>query len=1593
MTMPPSGVKSEMDEEALIEAEIRQQLEIIDLDSDDPNNNIDDCQSIERPLQNLEDRNGDTLALDEAHDYLSLLQQQTERFERELTECDDLINYHNPDNGAVKEVDLGDLNEEASRAGVDPAELRRKILEEIEREDEIEDLSDVDSPQEAGQSDVPLFVTSEVELLTGKQDDGTDRAGDFEEQSTLEPGDGVVAVVDEIQTQEQFFKQQLQEMDIKYRQREAKWKQDTETRRREEEERENVENERRREIMIQHKQEEETLAQHKKIAAEKLKAEIEEKRKVISEEVKTFEEQITLLEAETRREQQELERSVQLQQEKREHSEKMAATAIQAGYRGYRVRKTSNSTLKQKREERAKLREEKRIQEVEEEIRQRKEEINKKKEEEKQKIEELQKVEEAKRQEEERVLREAEEKQRQEEIKKEEERKRSEEERKKKEEEKRREEDEKRQLEAKKAEEERRKEDKRKLEEQKMEKERKEKERLEEERKEKERLEEERKEKERLEEERKEKERLEEERKMKEQEGLEKEKKEIEEERLRQEAEEKRLQEKDKEDSKLNEENRLRKENERLKEELRKVRGENNTAESQKHSSETQLVKEVESIVVTEPKIEVEPLQPENKGTSGEVRKSLKEKREKFEESKQQSVCQSGSADTLGSTLPSHLEARRLAWIKECLPWSKVSNEPWKLKGGVSKKAPRRPSSAKKLPPLSEDIVIAAARVATLKQVTTVQLSDLPGCTLSTLSHCWGLKSLTMTNCNLVALDSLHECKQLQYLNVKRNKLEYVDLKDLGNLQVVNLSNNNLSLVHGLDGCTNIRWLDLSCNRITRLGCLDPLRRLHTLILSSNQLISCSGISDVPTLQYLNLSNNHLQGLDGLHKLCLLQKLDVSANNLLQFPDVRNQVLLEECDVSDNSISCLDGLTSCWLPLLTTLSLAKNSLTEVDVVDNLLLLRSLDITNNQLLDLEGLCSAVSYLPYLEVINVQDNPATDGVTYHEKFTKVFTRLKTLDGTTVTSPGCTTVLHPKTDFEAMCMTQCQFHTSVRNTFLQELQAVESKSQVDDLALCEVYFRYCDKSFKMAVEHRYAHEYGEVSMTIPTAPTTPKSGRPQSARTKALQKDTDSYLSPKEMFEKALNSSNKKDEEMKQEGGLVSDNPRDLFEKALKASTETGGGGGTAGEVHGGCSDAKKLFESSLRTETSQGMGSGKDLFEKSIQIQMTEQRTGSQNTAWPADTARGDLNLRASLQNLPPDELAILEELHSAATRIQATWRGHNLRMKLSAALDYARREGDDDDSDLDDFNMDDLTFDEESLERGWRPTETPQLPQSHPVLGKPPIGRRGTPDVLKLELAPVHPPNRPRQAWRNADSPLSDLGPHPPRPPSSLRSVTDTHRTGLSKKEEKLAEEWGFQSSRTAELMMQRAKKMKLNSDKKQKLSKLDPKQRLALFRKLEETTKLSPIRPVVRRTLPRKEYFQDVASACSREDEIQRQDFVKRQEAKTRSVRTYEWLHTQVANFQEGPSERNSDYEGGHPVARHMNMTSGYDDSYNVEERRGRRFSSGEGSGQTTFLPPIKSNSAGSSGSNGGRRKEKMSWRNKPTDVDVGWGGGRKRHN
>ena len=131
---------------------------------------------------------------------------------------------------------------------------------------------------------------------------------------------------------------------------------------------------------------------------------------------------------------------------------------------------------------------------------------------------------------------------------------------------------------------------------------------------------------------------------------------------------------------------------------------------------------------------------------------------------------------------------------------------------------------------------------------------------------------------------------------------------------------------------------------------------------------------------------------------------------------------------------------------------------------------------------------------------------------------------------------------------------------------------------------------------MEHRYAHEYGEVSVTMPTAPITPRSGRPNSAR-KVVQKG-DTFTSPKDLFEKALQNSNKtfvvpqssQSTEVngpKEPNILVSsayDNPKDLFEQALNSSKNSNS------------SNSASSKKGALTVANSQGLSNGLPVLDK-------------------------------------------------------------------------------------------------------------------------------------------------------------------------------------------------------------------------------------------------------------------------------------------------------------------------------------------------------------------------------------------------------------
>ena len=54
-----------------------------------------------------------------------------------------------------------------------------------------------------------------------------------------------------------------------------------------------------------------------------------------------------------------------------------------------------------------------------------------------------------------------------------------------------------------------------------------------------------------------------------------------------------------------------------------------------------------------------------------------------------------------------------------------------------------------------------------LFQVKYIALRDIPSCSMQSLSQCSDVRSLTLQNCGLLAVEGLDKCKELQELHVK----------------------------------------------------------------------------------------------------------------------------------------------------------------------------------------------------------------------------------------------------------------------------------------------------------------------------------------------------------------------------------------------------------------------------------------------------------------------------------------------------------------------------------------------------------------------------------------------------------------------------------------------------------------------------------------------------------------------------------------------------------------------------------------------------------------------------------------------------------
>uniref|UniRef100_A0A8P4K0A3 Dynein regulatory complex subunit 3 n=1 Tax=Dicentrarchus labrax TaxID=13489 RepID=A0A8P4K0A3_DICLA len=129
-------------------------------------------------------------------------------------------------------------------------------------------------------------------------------------------------------------------------------------------------------------------------------------------------------------------------------------------------------------------------------------------------------------------------------------------------------------------------------------------------------------------------------------------------------------------------------------------------------------------------------------------------------------------------------------------------------------------------------------------------------------------------------------------------------LWEFTSLARLDLNNNHIEVIEGLDRLVNLTWLNLSFNIIEKIEGLESLRKLEVLNLSNNRISVIENLDTLENLSHFCFANNLLEKLDNvlyLRKFKNLFTLNLFGNPFPEEDDYKSFVA-----VYFPKLTCLD---------------------------------------------------------------------------------------------------------------------------------------------------------------------------------------------------------------------------------------------------------------------------------------------------------------------------------------------------------------------------------------------------------------------------------------------------------------------------------------------------------------------------------------------------------------------------------------------------------------------------------------------------------------------------------------------------------------
>ena len=134
---------------------------------------------------------------------------------------------------------------------------------------------------------------------------------------------------------------------------------------------------------------------------------------------------------------------------------------------------------------------------------------------------------------------------------------------------------------------------------------------------------------------------------------------------------------------------------------------------------------------------------------------------------------------------------------------------------------------------------------------------------------------------------------QLYLSNQKINKIDDIEIleEDITRIEKLDLSNNLISDIEGIEKFSNLKYLKLDNNQVTNFEGLKHLKGLHTLYLRNNKISEIKDFENFTNLKFLDLSGNSriVEIPDSLNRLPALKTLKLWNCSIRKFSEASSK--------------------------------------------------------------------------------------------------------------------------------------------------------------------------------------------------------------------------------------------------------------------------------------------------------------------------------------------------------------------------------------------------------------------------------------------------------------------------------------------------------------------------------------------------------------------------------------------------------------------------------------------------------------------------------------------------------------------------------